>query len=119
VNATNVKLSDSIFGKTITLTDTLIIDKDSLVIDGNGLTLRAAGNYGGAALLVSEKSNGVYIQNMVLENFDVGLLSRARQVFFLNVQFRNCRNAIQYQQTTANRFVGGAIVSDTTILYDR
>lgn len=119
VTAKKVKLSDSIFGSTIVLTDTLLINKDSLVLDGGGITLRAADGYTGAALLVSDKSNGVYVQNMILENFDIGLLAQGRQVYFLNVQFRNCRAAIQYQQARPYyKYVGGAIVSDTTFLYD-
>jgi PPM family protein phosphatase len=120
VTAHKVKLNDSIFGKIITLTDTLIIDKDSLVIDGNGIMLRASEGYKNVALLVSEKSTGVYLQNIILENFDIGLLAQSKAVGFLNVQFRNCPTSIQFRQTMPDyKYVGGALVTDTTFLFDR
>lgn len=120
VSSKKVKLSDSLFSRTILLSDTLIIDKDSLVIDGGGITLRAGEGYKGTGLIISEKSSNITLQNIVLENFDIGMLLRAKQVFFLNVQFRNCRVSMQYEQTSPeSKYVGGAIVSDTTILYDR
>jgi len=112
-----VKLTDSLFGTAIVLTDTLIIDRDSITIDGNGLILRASDGYTGPAFLFSEKISDVYLQNIILENFDVGLLAQSRHVYFLNVQFRNCRVAFQYQQTRPYyKYVGGVIETDSTLL---
>ncbi len=119
VRSTKVKLNDSLLGKTIVLTDTIIIDNDSLHLDGSGITLRADQDYHGAALLVSSKTRSFSLQNIILENFDIGMLLQSKEVYFMNVQFRNCRVSMQYQQSLPGKnYLGGALLSDTSFHLD-
>ena len=41
------------------------------------------------------------LDNIILENFDVGMLLQNKMVWLRNVQFRNCRVSFQYQHAVA------------------
>ena len=87
---------------------------DLLALDGHGVTLRAGDGYKGPGLLVSSRNRMFALQNIILENFDVGMLLQNRNVFFMNVQFRNCRISLQYQHTLPGpNYLGGQLESDS------
>lgn len=112
------ELDDSLFSKTILLSDTIIIDKDSLALDGHGVTLRAGEGYKGPGLLVSSRNRVFALQNIILENFDVGMLLQNKNVFFMNVQFRNCRISLQYQHVLpGSNHLGGQLATDSTFSF--
>lgn len=109
------ELDDSLFSKTILLSDTIIIDKDTVALDGKGITLRAGDGYKGPGLLVSSRNKAFALQNVILENFDVGVLLQNKNVMFMNVQFRNCRVSLQYQHTLpGNNYLGGMLGTDSS-----
>ncbi|HEY0679305.1 MAG TPA: protein phosphatase 2C domain-containing protein [Chitinophagaceae bacterium] len=109
-----VSLGDSIYGKTIVVSDTIKIQNDSLHLDGKGIVLRADPDYKGPGLFVSTNSKSVMLENIVLENFDVGLLTRSRSVYLMNVQFRNCRVSMQYQHSEGGKsYLSGGMTNDT------
>ena len=115
VSSEMAELDDSVFSKTILLSDTIIIDKDTVALDGKGITLRAGDGYKGPGLVVSSRNKAFALQNIILENFDVGVLLQNQNVMFTNVQFRNCRISLQYQHTVpGNNYLGGMLGNDST-----
>lgn len=115
VSTETAQLSDSLFSKTILLSDSIVIDKDSMELDGGGITLRAGEGYNGPALVISERNKMFGLQNIIFENFDVGMLLQNKNIMFMNVQFRNCRVSLQYRQPSANsNYLGGGLSSDSS-----
>jgi serine/threonine protein phosphatase PrpC len=84
-------------GKPVVISDTLTIEKDSLHIIGNGVTLVRDSAYKGPALALSSNCKYVLLDSLTIENFDVGVLVRNKALQFKNVQFKNCRVPVQYQ----------------------
>jgi serine/threonine protein phosphatase PrpC len=84
-------------GKPIVISDTITIQKDSLHIIGNGVTLLRDTAYNGPALALSSNCKYVLLDSVTLENFDVGLVIQNKALHLKNVQFKNCRVPVQYQ----------------------
>ncbi len=84
-------------GKPIVISDTITINKDSLHIIGNGVTLVRDSAYNGPALTLSANCKHVLLDSVTLENFNVGILVRNKALQFKNVQFKNCAVPVQYE----------------------
>jgi serine/threonine protein phosphatase PrpC len=82
--------------QSIAITDSLIINKDSLHIIGNGVTLISDTSYKGPAFTVASNCSYLLLDSLTLENFDIGVLTRSRGLHLRNVNFRNCRIPVQY-----------------------
>jgi serine/threonine protein phosphatase PrpC len=81
----------------IIISDSINIEKDSLHIIGNGVTLIRDTTYNGPALTLSPNCKHIYLDSLTLENFDIGVLTRNEGLHLRNVQFINCRVPVQYQ----------------------
>jgi PPM family protein phosphatase len=115
VTTETAQLNDSLFGKTILLSDSIIIEKDSLELDGGGITLRAGEGYKGPGLVVTQRNRWLILHNIILENFDVGVLLQNKNVWLNNVQFRNCRISFQYQHVVpGENYFNGLMRRDST-----
>ena len=90
-NAQVKKLSDSIrnttskqislkdvFGnmQAVVINDSLLIKKDSLHINGNGITLIADSAYNGAAFIFFPQCKYILLDSITLENFDMAIVMR-------------------------------------------
>ncbi|MGV3529380.1 MAG: PP2C family protein-serine/threonine phosphatase [Flavisolibacter sp.] len=82
-----LSIQDSLLN-TVPITDTIFINKDSLHINGNGMVLRADSSFAGPAFYATGKY--LLLENMVFENFRVGLIAPAEAIQFRNVKFVNC-----------------------------
>jgi serine/threonine protein phosphatase PrpC len=81
----------SVFNSAIVITDTIMINKDSLIITGNKQTLlRADSNFKGPAIVISPACEYVSLENIFFENFDVAIISTGRALHLKNVSFKNC-----------------------------
>lgn len=90
-------LTDAYFGGHITLTDTLLLAKDSFRLSGSGTTvLEAAPQYRGAALQISKGITNIFIDSLILKNFNVGILPNGAVLHLKGVRFINCAQPIQY-----------------------
>jgi len=88
---TDTLLLSDIFSQPISLTDTLLINKDSLVIIGNGQTwLKADSNFKGPAIVLTPACDYLVLENIKFENFDIAIISTARALRLKNVAFKNC-----------------------------
>ncbi len=84
-------------GQPIVITDTIHIQKDSLHIIGNGVTLLRDTAYTGPAFALSSNCKYVLLDSVTIENFDVGVIIKNKALHLKNVQFKNCRVPVQYQ----------------------
>ncbi|CAA9474516.1 MAG: Protein serine/threonine phosphatase PrpC, regulation of stationary phase [uncultured Segetibacter sp.] len=96
-------------GPPIVLTDSISINKDSLHIIGNGVTIRSDTTYKGPAFILSPSCKYILLDSLTLENFDIGVLVKNQGLQLRHVQFKNCRIPVQHQYT----------FSDTTIVNGR
>ncbi|MDQ3843047.1 MAG: protein phosphatase 2C domain-containing protein [Bacteroidota bacterium] len=89
-------LSDSLAGKSILLSDTLHVQKDSFYINGNGTIWARDSSFAGPALAVAPASKFLMLENLTLQDFDVAISAPLSKIHFKNVQFKNCRIPVQY-----------------------
>ena len=81
----------------ITITDSIIVNRDSLHIIGNGITLIADTAYKGPAITLAANCKYLLLDSIVIQNFDIGVLATNKGLRLRNVQFKNCRVPVQYQ----------------------
>ena len=82
---------------TIVLTDSIYINKDSLHIIGNGVTIESDTTYKGPAFTLSPTCKYILLDSLTLENFDIGVLVRNQSLHIKNVQFKNCRIPVKQE----------------------
>ena len=92
-------LSDSIFGKTIVLTDTIWINRDSLYIKGRGniIVRDSAFASGGPAFVISKQSKYIILDSISFQAFNIAILVVNDALQLSNVQFKNCNVSVGYQ----------------------
>ncbi len=81
----------------VVITDTIIVNRDSVHIIGNGVTLKSDPAYKGPALTLSPACKYILLDSLTLENFDIGVLVKKQGLHLKNVQFKNCRIPVQQQ----------------------
>ena len=102
-------------GQPITLTDSILIEKDTLHIMGNGVTFLSDSSNRGTAFVISSRSKYILLDSLTLENFDIGIAVQNNSLHFRNVVFKNCRIAVQFNSTYAgNTPLSGRLI-DTLI----
>jgi hypothetical protein len=108
-------LSEAVFGKSIGISDTIHLTKDSVHINGNGMVLTSDSLYKGAGLMVGTDCKYVLLENMVFENFQKAIIAANNTVQLKNVQFTNCAVSLQHHyEFPANKYINGTL-SDTTL----
>jgi PPM family protein phosphatase len=105
-------LSASVFPEPIIISDTLLIQKDSLHVKTNGrIVFRADPAYKGPALLLAATCKYVSLDSLVFENFDTGISAYNNALQLKNVRFNNCRIPVQNLFTFEDdKFVNGRIL---------
>ncbi len=103
-------VADQTFPNPIVLTDTLMVDKDSIHIVGSRqIVLQRDSSFAGPAIFFASGCKYVLLENIRFEGFDMALLSSTKSIHFKNVQFVNCRIPLQYQvQFPDNAFIAGS-----------
>jgi serine/threonine protein phosphatase PrpC len=86
----NLVLYDSLYGKSISVTDTIYIEADSVRINGYGMTLRGDADFNGAGLVISPTCKYIRLENLVFENFQTAIAASSTTVEIKNVRFQNC-----------------------------
>lgn len=113
---------DSIFKSPIVLSDTLLVDRDSLQLIGDSNTvIRSDSSYSGPAFVIKGNLKYVSLENITFENFKIAIVTETSALRLKNVRFKNCANAIQHQMIFKDSFpVNGSLKnnsfqSDTSI----
>jgi PPM family protein phosphatase len=117
---TTLLLSDSVFLQPVYLSDTLLIQNDSLYILGNeNFVIKADSSYTGPGLMLAPGCQYILLENIIFENFDVAILSQNKALHLKNVKFRNCRVPVQYQFALPdNEFITGDFSRDSFFVND-
>ena len=121
-SADEQKLSDSIHIKkeislnkifagnhSISFTDSIVVDKDSLIIHGNNINIIADSSFKNAAFIFSSNCKYILIDSLALENFKVGIITKNKALHLKDVQFKNCDVAVQHEILSNERTVSGKI----------
>jgi PPM family protein phosphatase len=111
-----VLLNDSVFGKSITISEPVFISNDSLYINGHGIILRSDTSYKSVGFVIGNDSKFILLEDLVFENFESAIIAQTKTVHLKNVRFLNCDVSIQYQyRFPQNKYVNGYI-TDTLVL---
>ena len=104
-----LSLSDSIYGKLV-ISDSILLNKDSVRIKGNGATIISDTSYKGTAFVIPSSSKYILLENLTIKNFDIGIRTQNKKLILKNVRFENCRIPVQADFLLAqNQFVNGRI----------
>jgi hypothetical protein len=107
---------DSSYGNKISVTDTIVVQTDSLYISGNNIKLVSDSSYRGPLFVTGPNCRYISLENLVIENFDVGLVAKSQALRLKNVRFVNCRVPVQYDfYMPFNQPVSGLLVD--TLLF--
>jgi hypothetical protein len=99
----------------IALADSILIQKETLHIDGAGLVLRAGAGMTSPALVFSDSARFVFLENMVFENFPVAILARNGALQLANVRFRNCGTPVAFNLRMADGVPLSGYVNTATL----
>lgn len=111
-----VNLSDSAFGKIITLSDTIFIRQDSLHINGTGLVLQRDSSYNGPAFFVTANCRYLLLENIRFKDFAAAVVMQGKGLQLKNVVFQNTMVPVQHQvQLPLNDTVSG-ILRDSFVI---
>lgn len=92
--------------------DSVFIEKDSLLIHGGNINIIADSAYNGAAFIFSSNCKYILIDSVTLQDFSVGIITKNAVLHLKDVQFKNCKLAVQHEIYSADKTVSGKI-SDT------
>ncbi len=76
--------------KQVTISDTIFISKDSLVIYGNGAVLQPASSFKGPAFVLSDNCNYIVFDSLSFQNFDAAIWAKQTGIHLRKVRFVNC-----------------------------
>lgn len=108
-DTTKIYALNSSDGNAIPVSGSIFLNKDSLHIIGNGVTLRSDSTYKGPGFIIGQSTKYILMDSIVFENFDVAFIINNSSLKFKNVRFVNCRVPILYQ----------LFISDTSIISGR
>ena len=104
-------LNDSLFAEPVVITDTILIQKDTLYIKAGGnFTLMADSAYTGPAFALSPNCKYIVIDGILFQNFNVALTAFNNALHLKDVRFANCRLPVQRHFTFPDGvFVNGSL----------
>lgn len=109
----SVVLEAGLFPAAILLRDTLKLSQDSLIIRGNDTHILASDGFNGAGILLTPSNRFLLLQDLVLENFTIGILAKGQTVQLKNVKFLNCIVPVQYGYSVPVNSPVNVTISDT------
>jgi hypothetical protein len=107
-------LNDSVFGKSIVLTDTIWINSDSLYIKGFGNTITNDGLFAGPAFVISQQSKHVVLDSINFQNFNIAILVSNDALQLSKVHFKNCNVSVGYHYPSPDSTIAQDTSSNNT-----
>jgi serine/threonine protein phosphatase PrpC len=102
--------------RSVILNDSMFINKDSIHIKGNGITLLADSGYAGPAIILSKKCKYILLDSLGFENFTTAIFVQNKALHLKNVRFKNCPVPVLYaMQLRDDQHITGNI-SDSSLL---
>jgi hypothetical protein len=80
----------------VTITDTVLLQKDSFYFNGNGISLRCDSSFKGPAFFLPSSANYVLLENLDLYDFPIAIIAACNSLHLRNVRFLNCEIPVQY-----------------------
>lgn len=123
LNNTDVKevRLKNIFGsiQSVVINDSLLIQKDTLHVIGNGTTLIADSDYNGTAFILSSNCKYILLDSFTLENFHTGIFVPNKALHLRKVRFKNCKTSVLYgMQLPDDKSISGSISDSSLIKID-
>jgi hypothetical protein len=75
----------------IIISDTIFINRDSLLLHGNGLTFRADSAYNGPVFVLGDECRYILFDSIRFENFSTAIITNQNNLHLKEVRFINCR----------------------------
>ncbi|MGY0037140.1 PP2C family protein-serine/threonine phosphatase [Pedobacter sp. NJ-S-72] len=98
-------LSDTVFKVPVHLSQALTIDRDTLILKTKGnIVFQSDSAYKGPALILSPKCKYVKIDQLVLENFETGVVSYNNALDLKNIRFNKVNYPIQVRFVFPDQF---------------
>ncbi|MEO7306531.1 MAG: protein phosphatase 2C domain-containing protein [Ferruginibacter sp.] len=94
-------------GGSFLIAGSILINKDSFYLRGNGTHIIADTNYKGFAFIISNTARHIVLDSLVFENFDAALLIQKNNILFRNVRFINCKVPVQYAVSIPDSTISG------------
>ena len=96
LNGDTLKLTAAKFSTPVRLSKSIVINRDTLFIQSDGkVVLQADSGFIGPAFALSANCKYVVLDQLVLENFETGLLSYKNVLDLKNVRFNHCKYPLQ------------------------
>lgn len=111
-----VSLNDPGYGQFISISDTILIDQDTMQINGHNMLLQGDGLPGSVAFNIDPACKYVLFENLVFKNFEKAIVVENKSVHLKNVRFENCHVAIDQYHRFGNDSSITAIVTDSVLL---
>lgn len=98
-------LADTIFKVPVHLSQALTIDRDTLILKTKGnIVFQSDSAYKGPALILSPKCKYVKIDQLVLENFETGVVSYNSSLDLKNIRFNKVNYPVQVRFVFPDQF---------------
>ena len=81
----------------IVISDTIFINKDSLIIHGNGATIISDSTFKGPAFVLSDNCDYVVFDSLTFQNFDAAIWARQTGMHLNKIRFINCPVPVMQQ----------------------
>lgn len=81
----------------IIISDTIFIERDSLLLHGNGLTFKADSAYNGPVFVLGEKCRYVLFDSIQFQDFSTAIITKQNNLHLQAVRFINCKLPVLHQ----------------------
>lgn len=95
----------------VIITDSLILQKDSLHLLGRGARFVCDSLYKGAAFVAGPNLSYLVLDSITFENFTIGIIAGNKSIHFRNVLFRNCKLPVLYKANIHNNELLNGVIS--------
>ncbi|MDQ6608596.1 MAG: hypothetical protein M3Y85_02120, partial [Bacteroidota bacterium] len=110
------KVTDSVFGKNIVVSDTIFIRQDSLRIVGNGITLLKDSSYNGPAFFVTANCKYLLLENISFKDFSTAVVMQGKGLQLKKVVFQNAVVPVQHNLMLPLNDTLNGIVRDSFLI---
>ncbi len=95
-SADSITIDSALAATPVQLTDSLVLDKTSFRLRGNGLVLRGDSATRGPALYLPSSAAFLLLEDVTFEHFSTAIVANGAVLKLRNVHFRDCGTAVRY-----------------------
>ena len=106
---------DSSGNRTITLTKAIMIEKDSVYLNANGMRFVCDSGMKGPAFIISKNCSDFLLENCVVSGFETGIENNSASLRLRKVVFENCTRSLQQALNLAKQTALSFDITDSSI----